>query len=347
MKKYFFMAVAALATLTACQPGDEPQTIVQTREIQFATAELTRATEVVDVTAETLKTSGFAVWGYMGSSSIFDATVVAHNSTNNTLTNLGHTETADAFSPASAADVKYWSAGQTYMFTAMAPSSLKEKYTYDASFNQKITGFENTDGQVDLVVSQPAQVILASNATQNAAVGLHFNHMLSRVRFSFTNTFDDNDVKIEIRNIKIENTPTSGDATIVYDLDAKTNTVSWTTTGTNELNFFDTKDELLLNVPSLSNNVGTSVYRYVIPGENNYTIAFDLVAKANEQIIAQKTYTGVTLPTDKQSTFAPGVSYIFNANIAADKVGNIYPIEWTVTVQDWGKDQDGGDISLN
>lgn len=347
MKKLFILA-AAIVAFASCSQNEPEVKNVPTREIQFATAtNATRATEVVDVTAETLKSSGFAVWGYMGSSPIFDATVVAHNSTNNTLANLGHTETTDAFSPASAADVKYWSAGQTYMFTAMAPSSLKGKYTYDASFNQKITGFENTDGQVDLVVSQPAKVILASNATQNAAVGLHFNHMLSRVRFSFTNTFDDNDVKIEIRNIKIENTPTSGDATIVYDLDAKTNSVSWTTTGTKELNFFDTADELLLNVPSLSNNVGTSVYRYVIPGENNYTIAFDLVAKANDQIIAQKKYTAVALPTDKQSTFVPGVSYIFNANIAADKVGNIYPIEWTVTVQDWSADQEGGNITLN
>jgi hypothetical protein len=63
MKKYFIMAVAVLATLTACQP-DEPQTVVQTREISFAPAATeTRATAVKEYTITDLQNNGFAVWG--------------------------------------------------------------------------------------------------------------------------------------------------------------------------------------------------------------------------------------------------------------------------------------------
>ena len=62
MKKLFVFAAALLA-LASCSQGDEPQAIVETREISFAPiANETRATAVDETKTETLQ-NGFAVWG--------------------------------------------------------------------------------------------------------------------------------------------------------------------------------------------------------------------------------------------------------------------------------------------
>jgi hypothetical protein len=78
MKKYFIMAVAVLATLTACQP-DEPQTIVQTSEICFAPAATqTRAAVTAVGNTKALQDNGFAVFGFQGTNQIFKNTEVVY-----------------------------------------------------------------------------------------------------------------------------------------------------------------------------------------------------------------------------------------------------------------------------
>lgn len=379
MKKYLFLALAAVATLTACQQGEEPQTVAKSVEIQFAAAAVeTRAAVTAVTTEETLVNEGFAVWGFAGTTKIFNAAEVCSNTKQTTALdalNLASSKIADAFSPVNTSDVKYWSANTTYMFSAMYPISLKEKYNYDwngTTSTQKITSFEN-DGLIDLIVAEPSQVITDKNLDQegklttNAAADLHFNHMLSRIRFSFTNNFVDDNVTIEISNLKIDNTPASGNANIVYTPATasieKSNLVTWTHESDKKLFFYDSNENettTLVSVNSQSNTnddiVGESVYRYIIPGINDYTISFDLVVKADGNIIASKSYTEVALPKNgldnstgstNVTEFIAGKGYIFNANINVDQSGALYPIQFTVTVEDWGDDIDGGDIDLS
>ena len=358
MKKLFILA-AAIVAFASCSKPVEPQTVVA-REIQFASTPQTRATEAPVVDENVLIANGFAVWGFVGTTEIFNKSEVAHNGKTTALDgmNLTTSKIDGAFSPVNAADVKYWSAGQTYMFSAMAPKEMKDLYTYKwngTTNTQTITNFEN-DGLTDLIVAEPAKFIVEKE--QNQAVNLHFNHMLSRIRFSFTNQFVDDNVTIEISNLKIDNTPISGTANIVYTpaegSKPKSNLVTWEHTADKELNFYDateTEATTLVSVKSASetntNIVGYSVYRYIIPGVNDYKISFDLTVKADNQIIATNTYEGKALPTTDVKSFEAGKGYVFNANINIDQAGQLYPIQWTVSVEKWGDDVPGGDITLN
>ena len=130
MKKYFIMAVAVLATLTACQP-DEPQTVVQTREICFAPAATqTRATAAEAITVANLKqfavsafvTTNGGIWS--ADNKIFDNTAV--QTSDETTTNASIFEVVDPD------EVKYWAESSDYKFSAVYPVPTPDwSYSYN------------------------------------------------------------------------------------------------------------------------------------------------------------------------------------------------------------------------
>ncbi len=345
MKKYFIMAVAVLATLTACQP-DEPQTtIVETREICFAPAATeTRAaavaTEVGNV--ETLKLKGFAVFGFQGVDPIFNNTLVTHADYNTTLTGLGLTETDNAWAPAVAENVRYWAVAD-YKFSGVYPAT-DNGYSMDKDGNQTITNFVN-DGTKDLLVSNVKSV--NNTALQKSQVALRFDHMLSRVKFTFTNKFTGNE-KMEISGVKINGVAKDGSATIeTGDGTVDTKTAPTWTAGSEDiiLEFGEMSSQTLEN-RFAKEEKDVTVYKYIIPENSTaYTIDFNVVVYSEGVQVAAKQYTGVRIKKETYN-FEPGKSYTFNANIAADDAGNIYPIEFTVDVSAW-EEVNGGDIDLS
>ena len=341
MKKYFFMALAAVATLTACQQGEEPQTVVQTREICFAPAATeTRAAATEEGNLATLKSNGFAVFGFQGEDQIFNNTLVTHADKNTTLTGLGLTETANAWAPAAAADVRYWAVAN-YKFSGVYPAT-DNGYSMDENGNQTITDFVN-DGTKDLLVSNVNSV--NNEALQKSQVALRFDHMLSRVKFTFTNQFTGNEV-MEISGVKINGVARNGSARIeTGDGTASTKTTPTWTAGDDNISL--EFGEMSSQTTGFAKNAkDVTVYKYIIPEENTeYTIDFKVVVYSEGVQVAAKQYTGVRIKTEEYD-FEPGNSYTFNANIAADDAGEIYPIEFTVEVSAW-VEIDGGDIDLS
>ena len=343
MKKLFILAAAIVAFARCSQ--NEPQTVVQTREICFApSATETRAaaTATEEGNLATLTSNGFAVFGFQGADQIFSNTLVTHADKNTTLTGLGLTETANAWAPAAAADVRYW-ADATYKFSGVYPAT-NNGYNMDATGKQEITSFVN-DGTVDLLVSN---VVTVDNvADTKTAVALRFDHMLSRVKFTFTNKFTGNE-KMEISGVKINGVAKDGSATIATgDGTASTKTLPTWTAGSEDitLDFGEMSSQTLEN-RFVKDNQDITVYKYIIPENNTeYTIDFNVVVYSEGVQVAAKEYTGVRIKKEAYS-FEPGKSYTFNANIAADDAGEIYPIEFTVEVSAW-VEVDGGDIDLS
>ena len=345
MKKYFIMAVAVLATLTACQP-DEPQTtIVETREICFAPAATqTRAaaTATEEGNLATLTLNGFAVFGFQGEDQIFDNTLVTHSTKNETLAGLGLEETTNAWAPAAAANVRYW-AIENYKFSGVYPAT-NNGYSMDEDGKQTITNFVN-DGTKDLLVSNVNSV---NNTTlQKSQVALRFDHMLSRVKFTFTNKFTGNEL-MEISGVKINGVANDGSAEIeTGDGTADTKTAPTWTAGSEDITLvFGEMSSQTTENRFAKETQDVTVYKYIIPeNDTEYTIDFNVVVYSEGVQVAAKEYTGVRIKKEAYD-FEPGKSYTFNANIAADDAGEIYPIEFTVEVSAW-EEVDGGDIDLS
>lgn len=358
MKKYLFMAVAALATLTACQPGDEPQTIVETREISFAPiANETRAIVVDETTTANL--GEFAVWGYVKANDNFNSAVFSNTLVKKTATNksdFSSTAQVDVWQP-EGGDIKYWSPGGEYWFSALYPQFAEEGPSYSFStigtaHTQTISNFSIVDNGVetkDVVVARPVKATVDANSQSRVAVGLTFDHMLSRVRFSFENTFEDDNVTIKISNVQLNNLIATADANIVTTTQRNDTLVAnWTPKDKDLVVNF--QDENEVSSPVAQNAKFTTEYRLFIPdknevGKGDYTLTFTLDVYADNVLVLTKTYT-VNNPAEhceavglKQFKYENGRSYLFNAKINGNLLKEeIYPIQFDVKVTPWATD---------
>ena len=347
MKKLFILA-AAIVAFASCSKNEEPQAIVETREISFAPAATeTRATAVKEYTIEQLKTNGFAVWGYVtadGTSTwdaLFTDTKVVYGETDAFGEGNFNTATDKVWQP-EGGDVKYWAPNSEYIFSAIYPKGAAA-YTFGNNKSQTIADFAIADGGLateDLLVSQVATADLGTDEHKRVAVGLTFDHMLARVHFQFTNTFADENVTIEVRNVKLHGAIAKADATI------DTGVATWTADGTDKvtLNFQDATDDVISLAKDAS---GVTNYRLFIPttvSDGAYTLTFDLDVLADGVTVLSKSYKvngeDAEAPIAlKGAEYANGKSYLFNANISGDLLKNeIFPIQFDVKVTDWAAD---------
>ena len=164
------------------------------------------------------------------------------------------------------------------------------------------------------------------DAATATPVGLNFNHMLSRVKFSFENAFADTDVKINITGVKIVGVGATGSATF----DETTDKPVWAISTTGNFDY-DQIDQL----NATDKKLVETVYRTIIPATEAYKVEFTIEAVADGKTFANIAYTGENAVTLPSTEFVAGKSYDFKAFINVDKVGKIYPIEFNVTVTAW------------
>ena len=319
MKKLFILA-AAIVAFASCSKNEEPTAMVPTREIQFVAGQAVTRAAVTDVVGENQLTErGFLVYGNMGTTQIFNGVEVQHKTKNNALVATNQA-TDGAWAPAKAADVKYWVEGQSYKFSGVWPLE-NSGYKMDENGKQTITSFDNT-GTTDLVVSN---VVVAPGAVAHTPVALTFNHMLSRIQFTFVNKFEGSEL-VTISDVKINGVPQTGSIEDwpTWIPSTEKETIAF---GAMVGNFASTK-------------IDTTSYKYIIPcNAENITVDFTVVVTDNGQEIAREEYKAKPLYSDYAGkVFAAGQSYNFTANIKPTTVGDIFPIEFNVTVTPWGKD---------
>ena len=193
MKKLFVCALAA-SMFTACSQ-DETISQQSPMQISFDCAFVENATRVANPSITTDNIEDFDVWGYMDNTNgmIFNREKV--------------TKSGDVWSYA---NTQYWVPGKEYRFVAVAPAQsenivIKSLYKDDILGNLWGLGvieFTNVDGSEDFIYSRSELIKTDAEITaQPEDVKFTFNHMLSKVKFSFKNAFTNDNTTLKVSNV--------------------------------------------------------------------------------------------------------------------------------------------------
>lgn len=313
MKKLFIMGLAAMGlALTACN-SDETVEMAKGNAIGFKTFVNNSTRAANDATTDNL--DEFKVWGLMNNGTQTGTPFVGKKVTKGT----------DGWSYETPV---YWEKGYAYSFVALAPN---DAYTFNAPTAINTWGsltFNNGTGETDLIYATAKQTTVEGN-TCPKAVDLTFNHMLSRVRFQFTNGMDDGST-LTVTDVKITNAYKSGTAELKEVLnDLKWVTDEATDEATGELAFDNaTTTQFEQNASCVTG------HKYMIPATEAYQVTFK-VTRTHNGVTDEYTHT-VDLPAQAME---PGKSYQFVAeftheNINPDQV--LCQIKFNPTVAEWG-----------
>ncbi len=354
--------LGTLPLLAASCSNDEIVDAVQSQDIGFSTFvdNATRA-ESSELDEDALKSKGFAVWGVTWNQedgtndpmqTIFVNQLVSYDSSQ------GWTYTP----------LRFWTAGNEYRFTALAPyyvagtsgilTNVEQITTKPSSFSEVKGGLRITfnnqaaDANEDLCY---AFAKVSDVAAAQGKIDLSFTHMLSRVKFTFMNGFPSPQQLIEISDVKITDAASSG------TIDKSTGEMTWNAGSSTFVIAFNT-----LNIAGLTNpqripgglDTSNNPYKqdtdihYLIPEnvEKAYGISFKVKLMIYDPMTKITTEKGewtheVHLP---EISFQPNYSYNFIATINNQNINpgeQMYPIEFNPTVGQWG-DFDDDNIEL-
>lgn len=333
MKKTLFAALA-LAFVASCS-NEEVVEMAQKEAIGFDNAFINNSTRSVnDPSITTDNIANFAVFGFVESTQtttpavLFDGVEVSKS-----ITNTEQTKTAWKY-----AATQYWIAGATYNFSAVAPFTDK-KWTKTAASKDGVTlSFENT-GTQDLLYAQ-SQANIQGQTSGNQPVAFTFNHILSKVKFSFKNEYNATAATIRVKNIVITNPYKTGNVALTAS------TTSWTNraTATNfTLNFGNAATSAVNAEEAFVYNNEVESYNelLLIPNtetseeaKDTYNVTFTVDLLVSGTVI--KTYEHTATVEFKPE---PGKSYDIKAVIDETNIDpstTQEPIEFTVTaVNTW------------
>ena len=317
MKK-LFVAVLVIAGVVACSK-EELVRVQDPAQIAFDGSFVeTRANASVDPSTTTANIETFNVWGFMDepSGKVFVEEEVTKNGGEWSYVNT-----------------QYWAPGHNYYFAALANYDNAVVNTEGA--NELGLGnlkFTVTDGSDDLLYSAVGPIAApAQNATSVDKVKFSFNHMLSKVKFTFTNGFTNELATIDVKNIQMKVPATA-------DIDV--NVADWWTE--NNWKNYDGSATVAFGDACAKTAIGVSQEcddaRIILPANNNvvYTVTFD-VALYQGDVVA---YEGTKTVEIKGVALEIGKSYNFTAELNASNItedgSELLPIEFDVIeVKDW------------
>lgn len=321
MKK-IFVAMLALAA-AAC--SNEDIVSVNQEAIGFDNAFINNSVRSVETPGYSTANifNDFAVYGFVEGASLFNGVKVAKTGVTNT----------ELKSDWKYEGTQYWIAGANYDFYAVAPfnGGWSVKTGTTPSDAGATLSFTTTDGTQDLLY---APIVERQGAGENnAAVAFTFQHILSKVKFSFKNGYNASAATIRVKNINITNAYATGDATLAA--------ATWDNQ-LGELNIaFGNAAEDATDA-DYDYAFGTTVESYserlLIPGNKEWNISFVVELLVSGQKI--ETYNHTAKAT---IDFQPGHSYDINAEITASNIDPEHaqePIEFTATMTDWSAAED-------
>ncbi len=319
MKK-LFVAVLAIAGLVACNT-EETVRVQGPAPIAFDGSFVeTRANAAVDPSTTTATIEKFNVWGFMDdvTGKVFVEEEVTKNGGEWSYVNT-----------------QYWAPGHKYYFAAL--SNYDNAVVNTDGANELGLGnlkFTVIDGSDDLLYSAVGPIDApAANATSAEKVKFSFNHMLSKVKFSFTNGFTNELATIDVKNIQM---------VVPATADIDVNVADWWTEN-NWKNYVGTAT-VAFGDACAKTGIGESQEcdneRIVLPANNNvvYTVTFD-VALYQGDVVA---YEGTKTVEVKGVALEMGKAYNFTAELNASNItedgSELLPIEFDVIeVKEWVK----------
>ena len=325
MKKLFLVALAAVG-LASCVQNEELAVAGSTTAIAFGDSFVYNATKAEDPTTTTTSINNFDVWAFMdnvGGTVLEDEDVTKVNGV------WGYT------------NLQYWAPNHTYYFAALSPAN-SANVTEDLAEGEaaklglgEIT-FTNVDGTEDLLYAKAKETTgtmaeLAANGKQ--PVVMQFQHLLSKVKFTFQNGFATNNMKVAVTNVRM-----SAPKSATIDLAVADYSKGWVLgTEAIELDFDHVAAGAQLEAGS---QASTDNYRLTIPASSayEYTVTFDVVVYSGTVEAFSETNKQATI---KGYELAMGKAYNFTAVINADSFG-LQPIEFTAEVDEWGTENEQG-----
>lgn len=331
MKK-IFIAVLALAA-AACS---NVETVSLNREaIAFGDAFVNKQTRIIDPTldANDLKAedNGFGVYGY-----------VTGNATAPIFTN----ERVYWDGAWKHDNTQYWIEGANYNFAAIAPYSGtyngEEVNKYLWTINNELSTSEKTVLNVYNVANPGQKDILYASAEVNNvapgygdAVSLNFRHILSKVKFTFTNNYDAANTKIAVRNVVIW-APMNGVVELTDDSTVWSR-ASTTATGRYQFGVVGTDESTAAKIPYPQSMESCKELLFIpTSSAGSYQVDFliDLyVVNGNTETLVETFKHDISANHHLRIQFQPGYSYnigvtIDNTNI--DPAGAQKPIEFDI-----------------
>lgn len=324
------IAILSLVAMVACTNDVTVKTQAPaaiTFEDSFVEVK-TRA--AVDPSITTASIDAFDVWGFMDDPKglMFDAQRVTKG------------EAGWSYNP-----LQYWTQDHNYYFYAVAPVDNAD-IVVNKDLNIEGLGtidFTNTDGSVDLLYAEKQESTYNEdvNADGHETVKLTFAHLLSKVKFTFTNGFPEGTSSLKIENIKISQAPSKGTVTLNDDTAGRT----WKVTDSNATLDFGHINGGVALLPNESAECDKE--RLTIPADANVRYQIDFTATLyygeNVALTSEKT---VYL---EDQAFVIGKNYnitatIDNTNIAEDALTPI--IFDVVEVEDWELGEHNGKIDF-
>lgn len=306
MKKIFLIGLAATAMLASCSNDETVEMAQNTKAIGFSSF-IDKSTRATDTDLTNLAT--IEVYGWRDDAQIFNAKAVTVDATGN-----------GTYSP-----LQYWEPGYTYAFEAIAPKSGENGVTFAAAKDGGTITFVS-DSETDLLYSKAADKTTGAEVTTDPGeVNFTFKHLLSRVKFTFKNTFPANAAaKISVKDVKITNAYQNGTIT-----PAEENAV-WNATN-NTLSVVFASD----NVKDLVAGTGSgeTEHMYLIPvASPQYTVTFTVVLDQNGATTEYPHTSTITTRMEKGKSYN-FVAALNETNVTPDK---LFPIKFTAKVDPWG-----------
>jgi hypothetical protein len=237
---------------------------------------------------------------------------------------------------------QYWIAGANYEFVAIAPfDDAKWEYTLpeNATAAEYGTISFNNEAAVanqDLIFAHATAETDADFMANPDKVGSTFNHMLSRVKFEFTNgTVAANNLTFKVTDVVLEGVHAEGTLAVADGAVADTWTVG---AETFDKAFGNAGDAAIAATAKASTE-----HFYLIPTKKQFTVKFKVTLfQAGVKFDTYDRTATVTLDMKK------GVSYNVTAELNADTTLDdiLKPIEFNVNgVEEWDSDlnDDGTD----
>ncbi len=319
MKKLFVAALAVLG-LAACS-NDEVLDAPRSGAIKFDNAFIDAATRAaVDPSTTTESIAGFNVWAFMNEydGTVFNAEDVQRNGNSWSYLNT-----------------QYWAPANNYYFAALSPmdsenvKNLVLAKDEAAKLGLGSFDFTNVNGTEDLLY---AKAIVETNEDINivpAPVKMQFQHLLSKVKFTFTNGFTTDNASVVVRNITM-----TAPAGASIDLAQADYSEAWALNGEEVTLAFGNVEKI-----GMGANAECADERLTIPADENqvYTVKFqvELFMGAQSAMVVEKEATVVGTALEM------GKAYNFTAEINPENL-NMAAIEFAVVVEDW---VEAGDVA--
>ena len=317
MKKILVSALAAMS-LVACMQ-EEIVTMTQSDAITFQGAYVENATRAaVDPSTTTASIDGFDVWAFMNE---WDGKVLADE------------DVKKAGNGWTYANTQYWTPLNKYYFAALAPMNSANVTETLATSNEAAKlglgtiAFTNVDGSEDLLyaatmVETPRYEDLKLN--NMPPVKFTFSHLLSKVKFTFTNGFATDNAYVVVRDIQMV-APKTG--TIDLAVENWWDNDDWQL-GTEEVTLaFGDVEKLAMGAKA-----ECATERLTIPTEAEQV--YDITFKVDLYMGEQLAYTFDKTSTVTGVAFEMGKAYNLKAVINSDNL-DLPKVEFAVEVKEW------------